>query len=254
MKVIIVLPAYNAERTLEATWNEIPASFRSHTLLVDDASTDKTVSLARSLGIEVIRHRTNKGYGANQKTCYREALRRGADVVAMLHPDYQYDGTRLPALIDPILRGDADLVLGSRLRHGRGLARQMPWWRYVGNRFLTYCQNTVYSQILSEYHTGFRAFHAHFLRASRFEENADGFLFDQQILAQAIVGRFRIAEIAVGCRYFDDVSSIDLPTALRYGFGSIELLFQYLIHQRRPDCYAYLAPRLPREGGENEEP
>ena len=201
-KVVVVMPAYNAGRTLRMTYEELPKDAVNLVILVDDGSTDKTLEIARELGLEIFVHNRNYGYGANQKTCYTEALRAGADIVVMVHPDYQYDPTLVPQMIEPIVRHDADVVLGSRLKVGSALAQGMPWWKFAANRALTWVENRVFGLALSEYHTGYRAFRREVLETVNFSANSDGFVFDQEIIAQAVAGRFRIAEIAVPTRYF----------------------------------------------------
>ena len=234
MNVVVVLPAFNAARTLEATIAEIPAEYRDGMLLVDDGSTDDTVGRARDLGLQVVTHTHNRGYGANQKTCYQEALRRGADVAVMVHPDHQYDATAIHDLLSPLLTSDADVVLGSRMLLGDPRSTGMPGWRYRGNRLLTACQNRVFGLDLTDYHTGFRGFTAQFLQAVRFLDNADDFLFDQQILAQAVTGGFRVVEVGVRCRYGPESSSISFAKAVRYGLGTLQLLGRHKWHQSSP--------------------
>src|SRR2546426_4875056 len=187
------MPAYNAGRTLRMTYEELPKDAVSMVILVDDGSTDATLEIARQLGLEIFVHNRNYGYGANQKTCYAEALRAGADVVVMVHPDYQYDPRLVPQIIEPILRGEADVVLGSRLKTGSALRQGMPWWKYVSNRFLTALENRAFRLRLSEFHTGYRAFRREVLERVNFVLNSDGFVFDQEIIAQVVAARFRIA-------------------------------------------------------------
>src|SRR5881396_3242493 len=201
-RVVVVMPAYNAGRTLRMTYEELPKDTVSTVILVDDGSTDATLEVARQLGLQVFVHNCNYGYGANQKTCYTEALRAGADIVVMVHPDYQYDPRLVPRIIEPIVEGEADVVLGSRLKSGLAVAQGMPWWKYLANRFLTGLENRVFRLSLSEYHTGYRAFRREVLETVNFTANSDGFVFDQEIIAQAVAARFRIAEIAVPTRYF----------------------------------------------------
>src|SRR5690349_9526628 len=200
-KVVVVMPAYNAGRTLRLTYEELPKDQENLVILVDDGSTDTTLEIARELGLEVFVHDRNYGYGANQKTCYTEALRAGADIVVMVHPDYQYDPTLVPQIIAPIVAGAADVVLGSRLAGGGSAIEQgMPWWKYVANRFLTWVENRAFGLQLSEFHTGYRAFRRDVLEAVNFRMNSDGFVFDQEIIAQAVAGQFRLAEIGVPVR------------------------------------------------------
>ena len=206
-KVVVVMPAYNAGRTLRLTYEQLPKDTVSLVILVDDGSTDQTLQVARELGLEIFVHNRNYGYGANQKTCYTEALRAGADIVVMVHPDYQYDPSLVPQIVEPLVRGDADVVLGSRLKEGAAMAGGMPWWKYLANRFLTGLENRAFGLRLSEFHTGYRAFRREVLETVNFAANSDGFVFDQEIIAQAVAARFRFAEIPVPTRYFPEASS-----------------------------------------------
>ena len=231
-KVVVVMPAYNAGRTLRLTYEELPKESVNLVILVDDGSTDKTLDIARELGLEIFVHDRNYGYGANQKTCYTEALRAGADIVVMVHPDYQYDPTLVPKIIEPLVRNEADLVLGSRLAGGGSAIQQgMPWWKYVANRFLTWVENRAFGLSLSEFHTGYRAFSREVLEAVNFRMNSDGFVFDQEIIAQAVAARFRIAEIAVPTRYFAEASSAGVAASTVYGLRILAVLFWYLMHR-----------------------
>jgi glycosyltransferase involved in cell wall biosynthesis len=250
-KVIVVMPAYNAGRTLKMTYEELPKDTVSMVILVDDGSTDETLEIARQLGLEIFVHNRNYGYGANQKTCYAEALRARADIVVMVHPDYQYDPRLVPQLVAPILRGEADVVLGSRLKAGSALQQGMPWWKYVSNRFLTALENRVFGLKLSEYHTGYRAFRREVLETVNFGANSDGFVFDQEIIAQVVTARFRIAEIAVPTRYFPEASSAGLLASTLYGLRILTVLFWYALHRlglrrsRRFDSLRARYTRLP---------
>src|SRR5881397_137061 len=228
-KVIVVMPAYNAGRTLRLTYEELPKDTVSLVILVDDGSTDGTLEIARQLGLEIFVHNRNYGYGANQKTCYAEALRAGADVVVMVHPDYQYDPRLVPQIIEPIVADEADVVLGSRLKSGSALAQGMPWWKYVANRFLTGVENRVFGLSLSEYHTGYRAFRREVLETVNFTANSDGFVFDQEIIAQAVAARFRIAEIAVPTRYFAEASSAGVAASTVYGLRILWVVTRFLL-------------------------
>lgn len=228
-KVIVVMPAYNAAKTLEKTYRDIPAGVVDHVILVDDVSRDETVEVAQRLGLEVVVHMQNRGYGGNQKTCYVEALKQGADIVVMLHPDYQYDSTLIPQLIAPLVEGHADMMLGSRLRGGGTLAGGMPIWKYVSNRFLTICENVILGQNLSECHTGFRAYHRRVLETIPFLLNSDSFLFDSEVIVQAVAFGFRIGEIAVPTRYFKEASSVNLTNSVRYGLGTLGALGRYML-------------------------
>jgi glycosyltransferase involved in cell wall biosynthesis len=232
-KVVVVMPAYNAGRTLRMTYEELPKDTVNLVILVDDGSTDRTLEVARQLGLQIFVHNRNYGYGANQKTCYTEALRAGADVVVMVHPDYQYDPTLVPQIIRPIVEGTADVVLGSRLKSGVSpTAQGMPWWKFVANRVLTGVENRVFGLALSEYHTGYRAFRRDVLETVNFGANSDGFVFDQEIIGQVVAARFRIAEIPVPTRYFPEASSASFVASTIYGLRILSTLFWYLVHRR----------------------
>ena len=218
-KIIIVMPAYNAELTLEKTYRDIPHGFISEIILCDDQSKDRTVEIARRLGLTVLLHDKNKGYGGNQKTLYKEALKRNPDIVVMLHPDYQYDSKKIPDLIQPILDNQADIVLGSRILGKGALKGGMPLYKYISNRFLTFCQNRALGLNLSEYHTGLRAYSRDFLEKARWQDNSDDFLFDGQILIKAARLKLRIAEIPIQTRYFKEASQVGIFTGIKYGIG-----------------------------------
>ncbi len=224
LKIVVVMPAYNAARTLGATYAAIPRNAIDHVILVDDASSDNTAAIARELGLELFIHSRNRGYGANQKTCYREALRAGADIVVMVHPDYQYDPTLIPEMIQPLKDGTAEVVLGSRFMGAHPVKEGMPWWKYAGNRFLTALQNRVLGLRLSEFHTGYRAYDARALRAVERDRNSDGFVFDQEILVQMLRQGMRIAEVRVPVRYFPEASSASFKQSVLYGFSVLRLL------------------------------
>jgi glycosyltransferase involved in cell wall biosynthesis len=233
-RVVVVMPAYNAERTLERTYGELPAGSVDEVILVDDGSRDGTVDLARRLGLKVFKHRRNFGYGANQKTCYAEALQAGATIVAMVHPDYQYDPTILPDLLRPIEEGTADVVLGSRLagHPAQSALRQgMPWWKFVANKALTWVENHVFGLHLSEFHTGYRVYSRRALEHVNFRANADGFIFDQEIVAQFVECRLRISEVGVPVRYFPEASSASFRASVGYGMGILLLLARYVLHR-----------------------
>ena len=232
-KVMVVMPAYNAARTLRLTYRDMPRDLVDTVILVDDGSSDETLQIARELGLEVFIHNRNYGYGANQKTCYREALRLGADIVVMLHPDYQYDPTLLPEMIAPLQQGRADVVFGSRLMGINPVKQGMPWWKFAGNRFLTRFENWVFGLQLSEYHTGYRAYSRQALQSVNFEMNSDAFIFDQEIVAQFVCLRQRIVEIPVPTRYFVEASSISFWNSTLYGLSILWLLFRYLLHRGR---------------------
>jgi len=231
-KVVVVMPAYNAGRTLRMTYEELPKDHVHHVILVDDGSTDATLEIASKLNLEVFVHDRNYGYGANQKTCYAEALRAGADIVVMVHPDYQYDPSLLPEIIAPIVKEEADLVLGSRLKEGSAVKRGMPCWKYVANRFLTRLENWVFGLDHSEFHTGYRAFRREVLETVNFAMNSDGFVFDQEIIAQTVNADFRIGEIAVPVRYFSEASSASFYQSTVYGLRILALLVRYQLHIR----------------------
>ncbi len=228
-KVVVVMPAYNAAKTLERTYNDIPAGVVDHVILVDDVSQDETVEVARRLGLEVIVHVQNRGYGGNQKTCYIEALKSGADIVVMLHPDYQYDSRRVPDLIAPIIAGEADLVLGSRFRGSIPLAGGMPIYKYISNRFLTTIENLVLRQHLSECHTGLRAYSRRLLMTIPFLLNSDAFVFDTEVIAQTVAFGFKIAEIGVPTRYFAEASSVNFKNSVIYGLATLKVMASYLL-------------------------
>jgi glycosyltransferase involved in cell wall biosynthesis len=213
------MPGYNAEHTLKQTYDEIPKDMVDDMILVDDCSTDATARVARSLGLHTIVHEKNRGYGGNQKTCYTEALRRGADIVVMLHPDYQYSPKLVTALVSLVASGHYDVALGSRILGNQALTGGMPLYKYVANRFLTAAENLLIDQKLSEYHTGYRAFSSTVLRALPLEENSDDFVFDNQMLVQAVYFGFRIGEISCPTRYEPASSSISFKRSVRYGFG-----------------------------------
>ena len=240
--VIVVMPAYNAAQTLERTYHDIPRDVVDKIILVDDVSSDETVQIAQRLGLDVIVHPQNKGYGGNQKTCYREALATGADVVVMVHPDYQYDPTRIPAVIAPILAGRADMVLGSRFL-GDPLAGGMPIWKWLANHFLTDVENVAFGLRLSEYHTGFRAYSARLLRTVRWDRNSDDFVFDQEFVAQVVAAGFRITEVAVPTRYFREASSVGFRRSVRYGVGTLRVVVRFLLHRRGWRRDVRLVPR-----------
>lgn len=222
MKIIIVMPAYNAEKTLAKTYKDISKKFKKNVILVDDGSHDNTVEIARKLSIETFVHLQNRGYGGNQKTCYTLALSEKADIVVMLHSDYQYDATLVEELINPIIKKRFDVMLGSRIRTRREvLAGGMPLYKYLSNRFLTIIENFFLGQNLSEYHTGFRAFHKNVLTKIPYHKFSDDFVFDQQILISAIRKGFRVGEIQVPVRYFPEASSISFVRSVKYGISTL---------------------------------
>jgi glycosyltransferase involved in cell wall biosynthesis len=229
-RVVVVMPAYNAERTLERTYADIPSGIVDHVILVDDLSRDETVDVARRLGLEVHIHQQNRGYGGNQKTCYDAALAAGAEHVVMLHPDYQYDGSRIPALLEPLLLGQADMVLGSRFL-GDPLAGGMPRWKFLSNRFLTWLENRAFGLHLSEYHTGFRAYSRHLLETIPYELNSDDFVFDQELVAQVVSAGLVIKEISVPTRYFAEASSVGFRRSIVYGLATVAVVGRFLLHR-----------------------
>ena len=252
-KVVVVMPAYNAGRTLRMTYEEIPKDHVHLMILVDDGSTDSTLEIASKLNLEVFVHNRNYGYGANQKTCYTEALKAGATIVVMVHPDYQYDPTLLPQIIEPILKGEADLVLGSRLKQGSAVRQGMPWWKYISNRFLTGLENFAFGLHHSEYHTGYRAFRREVLETVNFAMNSDGFVFDQEIIAQAVASHFRVDEIAVPVRYFSEASTASFYQSTIYGLKILLLVFRFLLHRsgiRRSRQFESLRARYRRVSSE----
>lgn len=233
-KVIAVLPAYNAAKTLKRTVADIPKECVDEIILVDDASNDNTAHLARSIGLKVFVHKLNKGYGANQKTCYTKALVEDADIVVMVHPDYQYDPKAIPQLIRPLKEGRADAVFGSRMMKGGALEGGMPPWKQAANILLTALENIVFGIFLTEYHSGFRAYSAKLLKTVKFQLNSDGFIFDTEIIAQIIIHNFKIEEIPIRTRYFDEASTIKLWPSILYGLGILKTLFKYILHTKTP--------------------
>ena len=233
-KIVVVLPAYNAEKTLEITYNEIPKDIVDEVVLVDDASRDNTLEVANKLGIHhIIQHENNKGYGGNQKTCYNKALSLNADIVIMVHPDYQYTPKLIVSMAYIIANGVYPVVLGSRIL-GRGALRGgMPLYKYIANRFLTLFQNYTIGQKLSEYHTGYRAFSAEVLRTINFEANSDDFVFDNQMLSQIFMAGFEIAEVTCPTKYFKEASSINFRRSLKYGFGVLKVSLMHFAHKHR---------------------
>jgi len=231
-RVVVVMPAYNAARTLERTTREIPMDLVDEIVVTDDASADDTVEEAKRLGLRTVVHPSNRGYGGNQKTCYQEALRLGADVVVMLHPDYQYTPKLLPSMIGLLTDGPYDVVLGSRILGGGALRGGMPRYKYVANRFLTATQNLLSGAKLSEYHTGYRAFTRKVLESLPLLENSDDFVFDNQMLAQIIHQGFEIGEVSCPTAYFQEASSINFSRSVTYGLGVLETSVQ-LFAQRR---------------------
>ncbi len=231
-KIVIVMPAYNAAKTIEKTYKDIPKDLKAKVIVVDDASSDKTVKIAKKLGLQTFTHPANLGYGGNQKTCYWEALKEKPDIVVMIHPDYQYDATLTEELIEPIINRRFDIMLGSRIRtRQEALKGGMPWWKYIGNRFLTISENIITGLNLSEYHTGFRAYNRKVLKKIPFQRFSNDFVFDQQILVSAASFGFRIGEIPVPVRYFPEASSANFFNSARYGLETLWTLFLYFLYR-----------------------
>ncbi len=227
-KVIVVLPAYNAENTLEQTFNEIPFNIVDEVILTDDSSNDNTIAVAKNIGIKhIIQHNINLGYGANQKSCYDKALELNADIVVMLHPDYQYTPKLIEAMCSLIANEVYPVVLGSRILGKGAIKGGMPIYKYIANRFLTLSQNMLMNEKLSEYHTGFRAFSSDVLKNINYKVNSNDFVFDNQMLAQVFYANYEIAEITCPTKYFDDASSINFKRSMQYGFGVLRTAWQY---------------------------
>lgn len=226
------MPAYNAEKTVKKTYEDLPKDLISEVILVDDASRDKTVQRAKQLGLSVYIHQKNKGYGGNQKTCYDQALKRKPDIIVMVHPDYQYDSTLVGVLCEPIVNGRTDIMLGSRIQTRKQvLAGGMPLYKYLSNRFLTLFENLAMGLNLSEYHTGFRAFRSQVLKTVPYHHFSNDFIFDQQILVSALSYGYNIADIPVPCKYFKEASSINFKRSAKYGLLILWTVFTYLLHQ-----------------------
>lgn len=226
------MPAYNAEKTVKKTFNDLPKDLIKEVILVDDASKDETAIQAKKLGITVYLHKKNIGYGGNQKTCYREALRRNPDVIVMVHPDYQYDAKLVGVLCEPIVNGRTDVMLGSRIQTRKQvLSGGMPAWKYFANRFLTLVENLSLGLNLSEYHTGFRAFSAEVIKKIPYRKYSDDFIFDQEIILSSLSYGFNISEIPVPCKYFKEASSINFFRSTKYGLSTLLLVFRYLLHE-----------------------
>jgi glycosyltransferase involved in cell wall biosynthesis len=239
-QITVVLPAYNAAETLKRTVDELDRDVVDDVLLVDDASTDDTIERARHLGLVSIRHKENRGYGANQKSCYKAALARGADIIVMVHPDYQYSPLLVPALAAMIAYGEYDFVLGSRILAQDSMARGMPAYKFIANRFLTLFENVLLRQKLSEYHTGLRAYSRDLLEALPFQRNSDDFVFDNQMIAQAVAFGASIGELSCPTRYAQDSSSINFRRSVRYGIGVIRTTIQYRLHASGIRRYPFL--------------
>jgi glycosyltransferase involved in cell wall biosynthesis len=230
-RIVVVMPAYNVAKTLEITFRDLKHDILDEVILVDDASHDNTADLARKLGITTVVHERNKGYGGNQKTCYKTALEHGADVVIMVHPDYQYDPRLVVALTAMIVDGPYDAVIGSRILGGHALKGGMPLYKYIANRFLTFFENLLLGEKLSEYHTGYRAFSREVLESIAMERNSDDFIFDNQMLAQIFMKGFLVGEVSVPTKYFPEASSINFRRSVRYGLGVLAVSIGYRMHK-----------------------
>jgi glycosyltransferase involved in cell wall biosynthesis len=228
-RITVVMPAYNAGKTLLKTYQEIPSAVVDDIILTDDASQDDTVEISKELNIETLVHEKNKGYGANQKTCYQEAVRRGSDIVIMLHPDYQYTPKLISAMASMIAEGIFDVVIGSRILGNQAMAGGMPAYKYVANRFLTLAENIIINQKLSEYHTGYRAFSVETLTTIPLLENSDDFIFDNEMLLQALYFGFKVGEVSCPARYFEEASSISFRRSMKYGLGVLQTAGKYFL-------------------------
>ncbi|MGD0589313.1 MAG: glycosyltransferase family 2 protein [Bacteroidota bacterium] len=230
-KVVVVLPAYNAEKTLVTTYREIPFDIVDEVILVDDASIDHTVAVAKSLNIRTLVHAKNLGYGGNQKSCYRAALEGGANIVVMLHPDYQYTPKLIPAMVFLLLSGEYDVVLGSRILGGKAIQGGMPIYKYINNRLLTLVQNIMMGEKLSEYHTGYRAFTRKVLETISLDDNSNDFVFDNQMLSQILYAGFRVGEITCPAKYFPEASSINFIRSMKYGLGCLNTAMKFRLNK-----------------------
>jgi glycosyltransferase involved in cell wall biosynthesis len=245
-KVIAVLPAYNAEKTLQATFDDIPKDWVDEILLVDDCSRDRTVALSRELGIKTVLHQKNRGYGGNQKTCYRTAMEEmGGEIMVMVHPDHQYDPKIIPELVKPLLRGECDAVFGSRMLGGRPIEGGMPKWKYFANLFLTAIENATFYVYLSEYHSGFRAYSKRYLELVNYDANSDDFVFDTEIIAQGVAKGLLIREVPIQTRYFDEASQVGFAKGVRYGLSILKTMFYYKLHKKRIYSHRIFRDRQP---------
>jgi len=242
-KIIVIMPAYNAEKTLKKCVGDIPQEWVDEIILTDDASQDRTVAIARELGLHVLVHDRNRGYGANQKTCYTEALRRGADIVVMIHPDHQYDPTVIPQLIQPLINNECDAVFGSRMLGGRPLEGGMPKWKYLANIFLTALENAVFYMYLTEYHSGLRAYSRRYLEKVNFHLNSDDFVFDSEIIAQGVIQGLRIREIPIQTRYFEEASQIGFWRSVIYGLSILKTLIKFKLHVKGIKRFKMFEPK-----------
>jgi glycosyltransferase involved in cell wall biosynthesis len=228
----VVMPAYNAAKTLVATYEDLPERLRGRILLVDDGSQDNTVEIAVNLGLDVIQHSENRGYGGNQKTCYRAALERGAHFVVMVHPDYQYDARMALVMVEILALGNCDVVLGNRIRTRReALKGGMPLWKYVANRLSTFIENLILGQSIGDFHSGMRAYSRQVLATLPLEHNSDDFAFDQEFLVQAVAAGFRIGDVPVPVRYMSEASSINFRRSMAYAWGGLRAVTAYLMHR-----------------------
>lgn len=242
-KIVVVMPAYNAESTLEKTYRDIPQGRVNEIILTDDCSTDKTVEIAKKLGLTVYRHERRKGYGANQKTCYEAALKQGADLVFMIHPDYQYDSRLIPYALGFFTTGVCDVIIGSRIRTRReALAGGMPLYKYISNRFLTIVENMVLGQNLGDFHSGFRGYTREVLEKIPYRNNSDDFVFDTEFLAQAVYFGFKIGDIPVPCRYFKEASSINFLRSTIYGLKTLLVMVKYILQKSGLCTYKIFRP------------
>ena len=232
-KIVVIMPAYNAEKTLIKTYNEIPKDIVDEIILTDDASTDNTVEITKKLNIKTVVHETNKGYGANQKTCYDYALKENPDIIIMLHPDYQYTPKLIYAMASLIVVGEYDVVLASRVLGRGALKGGMPVYKYIANRLLTFFQNLVLGYKLTEYHTGYRAYSSEVLKKIPYKKNSDDFIFDNEILIQIIYHGFNIAEISCPTKYFPEASSINFRRSVKYGLGIVFNCLKYILHKMK---------------------
>ncbi|MEA3492767.1 MAG: glycosyltransferase family 2 protein [Candidatus Margulisiibacteriota bacterium] len=239
-KIIVIMPAYNAEKTLEKTFQDIPKNLVSEVILGDDCSTDRTVEIATSLDIRVLKTPQNLGYGGNQKMLYGEALKIGADVIIMVHPDWQYDATKISELISPIIKGEKDVMLGSRILTGAG---GMPFYKLISNRFLTFVENLVFKLDLSEYHTGMRAFGRKVLETIPYQLNSNDFVFDTEVLAEVAAFRFKAGEIPIPCRYFKEASEINAWRSTIYGIQTLLVCGKLVLHKLKIKQFAQFGPR-----------
>ncbi len=246
-RVIVVMPALNAEKTLEKTYSDIPQGSVDEIILTDDNSSDRTVEIAERLGITVLRHPKTRGYGANQKTCYDEALKRNADIVVMIHPDYQYDSRLIPFAVGFLTSGICDVIIGSRIRTRREtLEGGMPLYKYLSNRFLTTIENIILGQNLGDFHSGFRAYTREVLETIPYKENSDDFVFDTEFLTQAVYFGFKIGDVPVPTRYFAEASSINFRKSLKYGFQTLLVMLKYLLQKAHLKNFKMFQPSSSR--------